>query len=114
MKVVKERFAITRLNDCRALENRLTIQHICYNYALIRFEPAIEPFPPTPNYEVPIYPGLAFFNLMPKSQQCNYVLQHTEIKKHKNNYLKGYSTSLSYLYSSFASSKVREINKEIQ
>ncbi len=108
---VKERFAITRLNEDRALENRLTIQHICYNYALIRFEPAIEPFPPTPNYEVPIYPGLAFFNLMPKSQQCNYVLQHTEIKKHKNNYLKGYSTSLSYLYSSFASSKVREINK---
>lgn len=110
----KERFAVTRINENRLLEKQLILKHICYNYVLIRFRPGVELFCSTSNYEAPMYPGLAFFNLMPKSQQCNYFLQHNEIKKNDSNYLKGYSTCLSYLYLSFRSSKSKEIGKELR
>lgn len=64
----KERFAVTRINENRLLEKQLILKHICYNYVLIRFRPGVELFCSTSNYEAPMYPGLAFFNLMPKSQ----------------------------------------------
>ena len=95
---IKEKYSVKKIVDDPEIEQKLVIENILLNYNYMRYD--VSMFSKT-NNNTPRYPGNLIFYLMPGEQKSNYYLTNPRIKSRNDDYLKGYITSLEFLYITF-------------
>ena len=105
------KYKILKIDVGKEQERMLILNWILNKYNYI--EAYFDFFAEDERDPIPIWPGLPFFYLMPDNVRKNYHLQNPKIKSKEENYLKGFSLTLLYLYKNLIPEQINKFEKDI-
>ncbi|HEC93225.1 MAG TPA: hypothetical protein ENI51_09580, partial [Candidatus Atribacteria bacterium] len=103
------KYKISKIDVGKEQERMLILNWILNKYNSIYFDFFAE----EERDPIPIWPDRPFFYLMPDNIQKNYHLQNPKIKSKEENYLKGFSLTLLYLYKNLIPEHINKFERDI-